>query len=88
MSGEPWAWQGVHHLYYGLVLVGVALVVRKRHPHLAAWVGGVGGVLVVDDAAQHFLGVASPVKWLYGQTLWRLPPVRQLNGWLDHLFGR
>jgi len=45
-------------------------------------------VLLIDDALQHAVQVfypafLSPLHWLYGVTLYRLPWVRKLNELLD-----
>jgi hypothetical protein len=87
MNANPWVFSEWHHLYLGVVLIVVGLVVRRRWPRAWKWVAGVGAYLVLDDAAQHFLGWPSPAKWLYGQTLWRLAWVRDVNVWLDDLFA-
>jgi len=70
-----------HHGYVAILLIALGV------PFGSVWFWAPGIYLIADDAAQHFLGLPSPAKWLYGVTLWRIPAVQRLNRWLDRLLG-
>ena len=72
-----------HHGYLGLVLIALSFLWG------GAWLYVPGAVLVVDDLAQHFLGLdPSPIHRVYVKYLWPIPVVQRVNVWLDRLFGR
>ena len=74
-----------HHLYWGLGLMVFGALLGG----IWGWVcGGVGAILVVDDLAQHFLGVdPSPIHRFYVAYLWPIPVVQRLNRWLDKVMA-
>lgn len=47
-----------HHLWLGALMVLVGALAG------ATWCFWLGLYLMVDDAAQHFLGLPSPANWL------------------------
>ncbi len=79
-----WSWRETHHAYYGAALVLFGALLGGGWGWACA---GVGLVLVVDDLAQHFLGLdPSPIHLAYERWLYPLPVVQRLNRWVDRLF--
>jgi len=72
-----------HHGYYALPLLIAGTVMQWP------WLQWVAIGLLLDDACEHTVQLAnpdvhfSPLLWLYGATLYKVPWVRRLNAWLD-----
>lgn len=80
--------------------VGLENPFRLNELHHAFWlaplvlVGSPWNVVALigtyDDLGQHFFETfgVSPLHWLFGQTLWRIPWVRRVVAWLDRKLGK
>lgn len=80
----------LHHAYLACLLLIATAPLGGWKALLGVWVAA---VLICDDAYEHLWQLAepafqSPLHRLYGATLYRLAPIRWLQGQLDRLFGK
>jgi len=85
--------KGVHHAYYGLALLGLALCLTQTSIGFCViWtVYAIGAWLLVDDVYQHRRQVKEPSyhspihRWTAG--LYQYAWIRAVEAWLNALFG-
>jgi len=87
---------GVHHLYYGLIFLALALGLSyiDAVKGFVSWLFYVPGwLMAADDVIQHWVQARerfykSPVHQFYAKVLWPMPWVQRLNRWADSLFSK
>ena len=84
--------KGVHHLYIGLVIMGVSYAISP-YTTWSIYTYVIGCIIALDDTIQHRIqtwdpSYHSPLHNLYGKTLYRIPLIQKLNIFVDSLFGR
>jgi len=87
---------GVHHFYYGMVMILVAFVLamlRKRKKILTIILFVLGFIIAGDDGYQHIRhevdpAYRSPVHKFYNIFYERSSALRKFNHWLDGVFGK
>ncbi len=84
-------WGEIHHLYYGLVLMVVALFMSSIYMAIPVFI--IGALLSIDDLYQHHRQVDepwyhSPVHNWYADTMYKYPVIRKINAWADKMMNR
>jgi len=86
--------RGIHHAYYGLGLLALALYggIKWDSPMLVWGLYGIGAILLVDDVYQHRRQVREPKyqspvhRWT--AFLYKYKFIRRLERRLNSLFGK
>lgn len=85
--------KGFHHMYIGWVLLLPGFLLIWSHLWLSIGLLVISFWLMVDDIYQHIRQLSepdyhSPIHRFYGNYLWKVRWIRQLNQWMDQLLGR